>query len=534
MPALAKRPVRRRDSFKDACRSVKSHARTRLAIGTTIIYYATTASLPQIFPQKQRKKHFKRTLGVFIPILYIILNQYNLCTLPSPHKAQIMNANNFSEASAVQSNLDPYWMPFTSNRRFKKAPQVFVEADGMYYKRADGKQILDGIAGLWCVNAGHRRQPIYEAISRTAYQLDYAPSFQMGHPLGFKFAEALINEAPEGFTNVFFTNSGSEAVDTALKIALAYHRARGDASRVRFIGRERGYHGVGFGGTSVSGIAGMRKNFGNLLPFVDHLPHTYNRDHMAYSRGQPAWGGHLAEDLTRIIALHDPSTIAAVIVEPVSGSTGVLVPPVGYLKRLREICDSYGILLIFDEVITGFGRVNRAFSSSYFGVVPDLITVAKGLTNGAVPMGATLVRKHVHDALMVGPPDVIEFSHGYTYSGHPLACAAGLAALEVYREEGLFERAGQLSSYWEDAAHSLKGLPHVLDVRNIGLLAAVDLAPIPGEPGKRGYACHLSCMEKGALIRATGDTMLLSPPLIIERTQVDTLFSTLAGVLMEL
>jgi beta-alanine--pyruvate transaminase len=354
----------------------------------------------------------------------------------------------------------------------------------------------------------------------------------MSHPLAFEFAEQLISEAPSGFSNVFFSNSGSEAVDSALKIALAYHRARGDSSRVRFIGRERGYHGVGFGGTSVSGMAGMRKNFGNLLPFVDHLPHTYNRDHMGFSRGQPTWGAHLAEDLTRIIALHDPSTIAAVIVEPVAGSTGVLVPPVGYLQRLREICDSYGILLIFDEVITGLGRVNGAFSSStQFGVIPDIITSAKGLTNGAVPMGATLVRGHVHDALMIGPPDAIELSHGYTYSGHPLACAAGLAALEVYRKDGLFQRASELSAYWEQAAHSLKGLPHVVDVRNIGLLAAIDLVPMPDQPAKRGYNCHLQCLEKGVLIRATGDTMLLSPPLIIERGQIDTLFSTLADVL---
>jgi beta-alanine--pyruvate transaminase len=467
--------------------------------------------------------------------LYIIFIEYKKACKSTPsQKAQIMNANTSGEALVLQSNLDPYWMPFTSNRRFKKAPHMFVEADGMYYKSADGKRILDGIAGLWCVNAGHRRRQIYEAIARTAYELDYAPSFQMSHPLAFEFAEQLISEAPAGFSNVFFSSSGSEAVDTALKIALAYHRARGDASRVRFIGRERGYHGVGFGGTSVSGIPNMRKNFGNLLPFIDHLPHTYNRDEMAFSRGQPAWGAHLAEDLTRIIALHDPSTIAAVIVEPVSGSTGVLVPPAGYLKRLREICDSHGILLIFDEVITGFGRVNGAFASEHFGVIPDIITSAKGLTNGAVPMGATLVKKQVHDALMMGPPDAIELAHGYTYSGHPLACAAGLAALQVYREDGLFARAAELSSYWEDAAHALKELPHVLDVRNIGLLAAVDLQPMPEQAARRGYNCHIKCMEKGVLIRATGDTMLLSPPLIIDRAQIDTLFATLADVLHEL
>jgi beta-alanine--pyruvate transaminase len=434
--------------------------------------------------------------------------------------------------TAAPPSFDAYWMPFTANRRFKRArPPLFVEADGMYYRRDDGKQVLDGIAGLWCVNAGHRRREIVDAIAATAHQLDYAASFQMGHPLAFDYAEELLEEAPDGFSNVFFSNSGSEAVDTALKIALAYHRARGEGQRVRLIGRERGYHGVGFGGLSVSGIAGHRKAYGNLLPFVDHLPSTYDRAEMAFSRGQPNWGAHLADELTRLIALHDASTIAAVIVEPVAGSTGVLVPPRGYLERLRQICDAHGILLIFDEVISGFGRVGASFAAKRLGVTPDLITSAKGLTNGAVPMGATFVREHVYEAMMQAPADSIEFAHGYTYSGHPLACAAGLAALGIYRREQLFERANALHSQWENAAHALRGCPGVVDVRNFGLLAAVELAPVPGAPGKRGFDVHARCLERGVLIRSSGDTMLLSPPLIIEPAQIDTLFGTLAEVL---
>ncbi|MDQ8032314.1 MAG: aspartate aminotransferase family protein [Bordetella sp.] len=428
-------------------------------------------------------------------------------------------------------NPDAYWLPFTSNRRFKRNPVVFSGAQDMYYFRPDGSEVLDGIAGLWCVNAGHGRPEIVRAISQTAADLDYAASFQMSHPLAFRFADALIDVAPQGFSQVFFSNSGSEAVDTALKIALGYHRARGDAQRVRLIGRERAYHGVGFGGLSVSGIAGHRKAYGNLLPFVDHLPHTYDREKMAYTRGQPEWGAHLADALERIVALHDASTIAAVIVEPVAGSTGVLVPPRGYLQRLREICDRHGILLIFDEVICGFGRIDGAYSASHFGVMPDIITSAKGLTNGAIPMGATLVRESVYEAFMQGPDSAIEFAHGYTYSGHPLACAAGLATLEIAAREGLFERARELAPLWEDAAHSLKGLPHVVDVRNIGLLAAIELAPEDGKPGQRGFAVHQACLERDCLIRSAGDTMLLSPPLIIEPDQIARLFSTLGDVL---
>lgn len=429
------------------------------------------------------------------------------------------------------SHSDAYWMPFTANRRVKRNPVLFAAAEGMHYIRPDGRRVLDGIAGLWCVNAGHRRPEIVEAIARTAHDLDYAPSFQMSHPLAFELADALCAEAPAGFSNVFFSNSGSEAVDTALKIALGYHRARGQGQRVRLIGRERSYHGVGFGGLSVSGIGGHRKPFGNLLPYVDHLPHTYDRQQMAYTRGQPDWGAHLADTLERIVALHDASTIAAVIVEPVAGSTGVIVPPRGYLQRLREICDAHGILLIFDEVICAFGRIDGAFASSYFGVKPDIITSAKGLTNGAIPMGATLVQQHVYDAFMQGPESAIELSHGYTYSGHPVACAAGLATLDICRRDGLFQRSQELARYWEDAAHSLKGLPHVVDIRNIGLLAAIELAPLEGQPGQRAQAVHNACLERGCLIRSAGDTMLLSPPLIIERAQIDELFSVLADVL---
>ncbi|MEN4919794.1 aspartate aminotransferase family protein [Achromobacter spanius] len=433
--------------------------------------------------------------------------------------------------SPLSANPEAYWMPFTANRRAKRDPVLFSAAEGMHYIRPDGRRVLDGIAGLWCVNAGHRRPEIVQAISRTAHDLDYASSFQMSHPLAFELADALRAEAPEGFSNIFFSNSGSEAVDTALKIALGYHRARGQGQRVRLIGRERSYHGVGFGGLSVSGIAGHRKPFGNLLPYVDHLPHTYDRDQMAYTRGQPDWGAHLADTLERIVALHDASTIAAVIVEPVAGSTGVIVPPKGYLQKLRQICDAHGILLIFDEVICAFGRIDGAFASSYFGVKPDIITSAKGLTNGAIPMGATLVQQHVYDAFMQGPESAIEFSHGYTYSGHPVACAAGLATLEICKRDGLFQRSRELWNYWEDAAHSLKGLPNVIDIRNIGLLAAIELAPLEGKPGQRAYAVHTACLERGCLIRSAGDTMLLSPPLIIERAQIDELFSVLADVL---
>lgn len=431
----------------------------------------------------------------------------------------------------TQAGLDAYWMPFTSNRRFKQAPHLFDRASGMYYFTADGRKVLDSAAGLWCVNAGHCHPHIVEAIGRQARELDYAPSFQVGHPLAFEFAERLTALAPAGIDHVFFTNSGSEAVDTALKIALAYQRARGEPGRVRLIGRERAYHGVGFGGISVGGIASHRLPFGNLLASVDHLPHTYDRSQTAFTPGQPQWGAHLADALTSLVQLHGAGAIAAVIVEPVSGSTGVLIPPLGYLQRLRAICDEHDIVLIFDEVITAFGRLGRGFGSDYFGVTPDLITCAKGLTNGAAPMGAVLASSKIHDVLMQGPIDKIELPHGYTYSGHPLACAAGLATLDVYADEGLFERAAGLEDYWRDVAHALKGLPGVLDIRTIGLLAAIDLEPIPGKPGRRAYECHSRCLEAGVMVRSTGDSMVLSPPLTVEKAQIDEMFGVVAEAL---
>ena len=428
-------------------------------------------------------------------------------------------------------NLAAFWMPFTANRQFKAAPRLLVRAEGMHYESADGRSVLDGTAGLWCCNAGHARPRIVEAIQKQAATLDYAPTFQMGHPLAFELATDLAQLMGGDFDHVFFTNSGSESVDTALKIALAYHRARGEGQRTRLIGRERGYHGVGFGGISVGGIVSNRKTFGPLLTGVDHLPHTHDLAHNAFSRGEPEWGAHLADELERIVALHDASTIAAVIVEPVACSTGVLVPPKGYLKRLREICDRHGILLIFDEVITGFGRLGSPFAVQHFGVTPDLVTTAKGLTNGTVPMGAVFARKHVHDAFMNGPEHIIELFHGYTYSAHPLACAAGLATLEVYREEQLFQRAADLTPYWEEAIHSLKGAPHVIDLRNIGLIGAIELQPRPGEPTKRAYETFVKCFEAGVLIRTTGDIIALSPPLIAEKADIDRIVGTIGDVL---
>ncbi|HYD30735.1 MAG TPA: aspartate aminotransferase family protein [Azospirillaceae bacterium] len=422
-------------------------------------------------------------------------------------------------------------MPFTANRQFKANPRLLTAAKGMYYESAEGHQILDGTAGLWCVNAGHCREPIVKAIQRQAATLDYAPAFQMGHPMAFELASQLTDLMGGDFDQVFFTNSGSESVDTALKIALAYHRARGEGQRYRLIGRERGYHGVGFGGIAVGGIVSNRKTFGPMLPGVDHLPHTHNLEKNAFTWGEPEWGTHLADELERIVALHDASTIAAVIVEPVACSTGVLIPPKGYLKRLREICDRHGILLIFDEVITGFGRLGTPFAVQYFDVQPDIVTTAKGLTSGTIPMGAVFTRKHVHDAFMSGPEHLIELFHGYTYSAHPVACAAGLATLEVYRDEELFRRAAELAPYWADAIHSLKGAPHVIDLRNVGLIGAIELAPRPGEPTKRAYEAFVKCYEAGVLIRTTGDIIALSPPLIVEKAEIDRIAETIATVL---
>jgi beta-alanine--pyruvate transaminase len=429
------------------------------------------------------------------------------------------------------NNLEALWMPFTANRQFKRAPRLLVGAKDMHYTAADGRQILDGTAGLWCVNAGHCREPITSAIREQAGRLDFAPGFQMGHPLAFEFASRLATILPGDLDHVFFANSGSEAVDTALKVALAYHQAAGQPTRQRLIGRARGYHGVGFGGISVGGIAANRRQFGaGLLGLVDHLPHTHDLAHNAYSKGQPEWGAHLADELERLVQLHDASTIAAVIVEPMAGSTGVLVPPKGYLERLRAICDRYGILLIFDEVITGFGRLGRPFAADYFGVLPDIMTVAKGITNATVPMGAVFVRKGIYEAFMKGP-DGIEFFHGYTYSGHPLAAAAGLATLEVYRSEGLFERAAALAPYWQDALHSLKGGPHIVDIRNIGLVGGVELEPRPDRPGSRAYDVFVDCFERGLLIRVTADIIALSPPLIVEKAHIDQIVDTLGQAL---
>ncbi len=435
--------------------------------------------------------------------------------------------------SALPTNLDAFWMPFTANRQFKAAPRMLSRAEGMYYWTPDGRQVLDAAAGLWCVNAGHCRREITEAVTQQIAVMDYAPPFQMGHPLAFELANALVEITPKGIDRVFFTNSGSESVDTALKIAAAFHRVRGEAGRTRFIGRERGYHGVGFGGISVGGMVNNRKFFGALLPGVDHLRHTHDADRNSYSRGLPRHGAEYADDLERLVALHDASTIAAVIVEPIAGSTGVLLPPLGYLQRLRDICTKHGILLIFDEVITGFGRTGSAFASQEFGVVPDMMTCAKGLTNGAVPMGAVLVKREVHDAFMSGPPGTIELFHGYTYSAHPVACAAGLATQRLYRA-GLFEQARSMAPYFSDAVHALKGRRHVIDLRAYGLVAGIELEPRAGAPGARGYEALVRAFEAGVLMRTTGDTIALSPPLIVERAQVDRIFEVLASLIDEL
>jgi beta-alanine--pyruvate transaminase len=434
----------------------------------------------------------------------------------------------------MPNDLSAFWMPFTANRQFKKAPRMFVAAKDMHYTTADGRQVLDGTAGLWCVNAGHARPKIVEAIAKQAAELDYAPAFQMGHPKAFELANRLVDIAPKGLDHVLYTNSGSESVETALKVALAYHRVKGEGSRTRLIGRERGYHGVNFGGISVGGIVTNRKMFGTLLSGVDHMPHTHNIAKNAFTRGEPQHGTELADELERIVTLHDPSTIAAVIVEPVAGSTGVLIPPVGYLRRLREITRKHGILLIFDEVITGYGRLGTPFGADYFGVTPDIIVTAKGLTNGVIPMGAVLVSAEIHDAFMGGPEHVIEFFHGYTYSGNPIASAAALATLETYKDEGLLTRGAELAPYFEEALHSLKGLPHVIDIRNIGLVGAIELEPIAGQPTKRAFSAFLKAFETGLLIRTTGDIIALSPPLIVEKSHINQIVGTLSDILKTL
>ena len=437
------------------------------------------------------------------------------------------------KAENVSVDLSAYWMPFTANRDFKASPRMLVSAQGMYYRDIDGNTVLDGTAGLWCVPLGHAQPKIVAAVQQSVATLDYAPSFQMGHPSAFELADRLKRYTGGRFPHIFYTGSGSESVDTALKMALAYHRARGEGGRTRLIGRERGYHGVGFGGLSVGGIGGNRKQFGPLLPGVDHLRHTHDLERNAFTRGEPAHGADLADDLERLVALHDGASIAAVIVEPVAGSTGVLIPPKTYLKRLRDLCSKHGILLIFDEVITGFGRLGTPFAFDYFGVEPDLVTVAKGLTNGVVPMGAVFAKSHVHDALMQGPAG-IELFHGYTYSGHPLACAAALATLAVFEEEQVLPHAQGMTDYWADAVHALKGLPHVVDLRNIGLIAAIELAPLHGKPGARGTDAFKRAFAAGLLIRVTGDIIALSPPLVLEKSHVDELFGKLTAVLRTL
>ena len=433
------------------------------------------------------------------------------------------------------NDLESYWLPFTANRAFKAAPKLFTSADGMYYRTPEGREVLDATSGLWCSNAGHNRPRIVAAIQKQAAVLDYAPQFQLAHPAAFELSNRLIDLAPQGFSHVFYCNSGSEADDTALKIALAYHRARGQGTRTRLIGRERGYHGVGFGGISVGGIVSNRKTFGMLIPGTDHIRHTHDLARQQWSRGQPAEGAEFADDLERLVALHDASTIACVMVEPVAGSTGVLVPPMGYLERLRAICDKHGILLIFDEVITGFGRLGTAFGSQYFGVTPDLITMAKGMTNATVPMGGVMAREGIFDAIAgATAPGGIELFHGYTYSGHPLACAAALATLDTYKEENLFQRCAEMAPYLESQIHALRGTRHVEDIRNLGLIGAVELEPRPGAPTARAFSAFLKAYEAGLLIRTTGDTIAMSPPLIIEKSQIDFMIDTLRPILTEL
>ena len=434
---------------------------------------------------------------------------------------------------ALQNDMASFWMPFTHNRHFKAEPRLVVSAKDMHYTSASGTPILDGAAGLWCVNAGHARPSIVAAVQGQAAILDYAPSFKISHPKAFELASRLGEVMPPGLDRIFFTNSGSESVDTALKMALAYHRARGEGARTRLIGRERGYHGTGFGGISVGGILANKRAYGALLPGVDHIRHTHDLERSAFTRGQPTEGAELADDLDRLIARHGADTIAAVIVEPVAGSTGVLVPPVGYLERLRATTSKHGILLIFDEVITAFGRLGHATAADRFGVTPDIITLAKGLNNGAVPMGAVAASQEVYDGIVEGAPAGIELFHGYTYSAHPLAVAAGLATLDLYRDERLFERARELQGYFEEALHSLRGEPNVIDIRNIGLVGGVELQARPRSPGARALDIFHRCFDEGALIRVTGDTLALSPPLILSKSQIDELVDHVRAALRE-
>lgn len=435
----------------------------------------------------------------------------------------------------TELDMSNFWMPFTANKQFKAAPRMFKKAKGMYYTTVDDRQVIDAVAGLWCVNAGHGREEIVQAVTQQMSQMDYAPTFQMGHPIAFEAATRLAQIMPESMDRIFFTNSGSEAVDTALKIALAYHRSRGEGQRTRLIGRERGYHGVGFGGISVGGILPNRKAFSaNMIPGVDHMPATLNIEKAAFSRGQPAWGGHLADELEKIVALHDASTIAAVIIEPVSGSAGVLLPPQGYLQRLRDICTKHGILLIFDEVITGFGRLGKATASEFFGVTPDLITMAKAINNAAIPMGAVAATRNVHDTIVHGgPANAIELFHGYTYSAHPAAAAACIATQDIYEREALFERSAAMAPVFEKFIHSLKGEPNVKDIRNLGLVGGIELESREGAPGTRAYDAFLKCFQNGVMVRFTGDTLAFSPPLIVEESHLDQIFETVRKAIRE-
>ena len=435
--------------------------------------------------------------------------------------------------TGAPNDLESFWLPFTPNRQFKSQPRIVVSAKGMHYRSHDGREILDASAGLWCANLGHCHPKVVEAVQNAIATLDFAPTFQFAHSPAFELASRVAHEMPDDLNRVFFTNSGSEATDTALKIALAYHRARGEGQRIRLIGRERAYHGVGFGGMSVGGMVANRRTFGPMLPGVDHLRHTLDLERNAFSRGHPQHGKEFADDLERLCALHDPSTIAAVIVEPVAGSIGVYPPPLGYLERLREISDNLGILLIFDEVITAWGRLGYASAAERFGILPDMITMAKGLTSAHVPMGAVVCRDGIYEAFMKGPEHVIELFHGYTYSGHPLAAAAGLATLEAYKEEGVFERVRELEPYFEDALHSCRDLPDVVDIRNFGLMGAIELAPLPGQPGKRGFELMIECYERGLMVRMAADTFEFSPPLIAARADIDRIFDIVRAAVRE-
>jgi beta-alanine--pyruvate transaminase len=453
-----------------------------------------------------------------------------------PKRGPATNSQQWSDAVTLHQKpntlqLDSLWMPFTANRQFKATPRLFASAEGMHYTTVDGRKVIDASAGLWCVNAGHGRRQIAAAAEKQLMNLDFAPSFQMGHPIAFDFAERLAEIAPKGLDRIFFTNSGSESVDTALKIALAYQRAAGQPTRTRLIGRERGYHGVGFGGMSVGGMVNNRRAFATHLPGVDHIGHTYDLARNAFSKDLPAHGAELADDLDRLVALHGAETIAAVIVEPVPGSTGVLPPPQGYLQRLRQLCDKHGILLIFDEVITGFGRLGTPFAANYFGVTPDLMTTAKGITNGTIPMGAVFASRKIHDGMMSGPEAQMELFHGYTYSAHPVACAAGLATLDIYKDEGLLTRGASLAEYWRDAVHQLKGRPNVIDIRNVGLMAGIELSPRKDAPGARGYEVMVDCFNRGLYFRTSGDAFAMSPPLIVERSHIDEMVSILGDAI---